>query len=96
MKIRLNDRGQKTLRSFRHWHTENERETTLEFEPILLKINNCLRINSTHKAADGRRRSNFIHVLTLGDVVTLRNFLNEVLAVAEHTLLIKPEQNGTD
>jgi hypothetical protein len=82
MTISLNEKGLKTLQSFRHWQTNNELETIIEFEPVLLENNNFLHINSVHKAADGRKRSDFIHDLTLGEVVTIRDFLNEVIAMA--------------
>ncbi|MBT1699348.1 hypothetical protein KK083_20800 [Fulvivirgaceae bacterium PWU4] len=95
MRIILNNRGLKTLQSFRSWQTNNEQETMIEFEPIFLKINNCLHINSIHVCADGKRKkSNFIHVLTLGDIVILRDFLTEVLNTAEHELQINSRHDN--
>jgi hypothetical protein len=86
-----NKTGTKILQSFHSWRTDNEYETVIEFDPMLRAINNCLHIRSMHVGANGKRkRSYFIHVLTLGDIVALRDFLNEVLANAEHKLQIKP------
>lgn len=90
MKTSINLAGVKIFRSFCSWRTDNEHETIIEFDPMLLAINNCLHIRSTHVGTDGKRkRSYFVHVLTLGDIVTLRDFLNEVLVKAEHKLQIK-------
>jgi hypothetical protein len=82
MKTSISNKGFKTLQSFSSWQTIDEHETLIEFEPMGYPDGNFLHINSTHKGVDGKRRkSAFIHVLTRDDVVMLRDYLDEVLAM---------------